>query len=665
MATQGPTATTYDASTFAHVKDWAGSVQGTNAALAAFGWTQTADANQIDWTNATVAPFATNSYPNVTSATSATAGGPPAPYKVHAQGNWVSGNTYNYLDVVRSTVGGGGTGNDYLLSRYPFIITNVSVTAGVATITCPNNLAAGETVKVTQIYAAQFLLGQTLTVLAGGLSSSQFTANVTGVTTYPSTAEGGSANITQAQAQIVVTSTTRPETDTKNYVPYYYEMWKTNDTEVENITNVSRTSGGLATFVCNNRFKAGFNVTVAGLTNVPSLNGTWCVASATSTQFTVLTNILSAVGSTADSGTATYTLSPIYLKLEYWANIISASNPPQIRIAFGGGTDGVGNLTGNRIASDQVSAAGSTSVTNSVIGTGSAMPFIDLRSQTASNTSSIWRNIWSGANSRFGQCMWYNRNDTNAAAATQQSSFWIVERGRDGTGNNIDDYYTILAGCAGTTQALAINDPVTTRQILKPNPQVIITQVQVDGSNNVTITYTSSVGYQFQIGAIAYITDVVYANFLNGQFVTITSVTSNTFTGAISAHAAYGPLNDTGFAIQSTSSSSLTPISGTGGVCWMDRYINTPRTQQNSLTVNGNTPMLPVFPVPGYVGNPMTMAMSVTNADAGAHDSTATITLYGATRTYYQPQGTNNASQPYLYFGNGSQGNMNIYLRWD
>ena len=144
-------------------------MQGTNLALSNFGWVQTSDSNQIDWTNATVAPFATASYPNVTSATSATAGGPNAPYKIKAVGNWVTSTTYNYLNVVRSTVGGGGTGNDYILSRFPFIITNVSVTAGVATITASNNLAAGETVIVTQIYYAGFLMGQTLTVRAGGL----------------------------------------------------------------------------------------------------------------------------------------------------------------------------------------------------------------------------------------------------------------------------------------------------------------------------------------------------------------------------------------------------------------------------------------------------------------------------------------------------------------
>src|ERR1700675_1581873 len=139
MATQGPTATTYDASSFTNVKAWAGSVTGINAALAAFGWVQTSDSNQIDWTNATVAPFASSAYPNTVLATNATAGAPVSPYVINLRGNWVTSTTYNYLDVVRSTVGGGGTGNDYILTRTPFVVTNVVVTAGVATITAANN----------------------------------------------------------------------------------------------------------------------------------------------------------------------------------------------------------------------------------------------------------------------------------------------------------------------------------------------------------------------------------------------------------------------------------------------------------------------------------------------------------------------------------------------
>ena len=254
---------------------------------------------------------------------------------------------------------------------------------------------------------------------------------MTGVTTYASTTEGG-ATTTAAQAQIVVTSATRPETDTKNYVPYYYEMWHTADTDTysETAQSVSydATSKALtvATNTTPNRLKAGFNVTIAGATNFPQINGTWCVATATTTSLTfTIPNTLSGFTtnfSGTDTFTITYSLSPIYIKLEYWANIVTATNPPFVRIAFGGGTDGVGNLTGNRISSDQAAIGGAANQISSALITASAFPFIDLRSQTAANTSTIWRNIWSGANSRFGQVMWYNRNDTNAANGTQGST---------------------------------------------------------------------------------------------------------------------------------------------------------------------------------------------------------------------------------------------------
>lgn len=58
-------------------------------------------------------------------------------------------------------------------------ITNVALTTNVVTITVKNNLAAGDIVKVSGVTTATFLNGQTLTVLAGSLSATQFTANFT------------------------------------------------------------------------------------------------------------------------------------------------------------------------------------------------------------------------------------------------------------------------------------------------------------------------------------------------------------------------------------------------------------------------------------------------------------------------------------------------------
>ncbi len=683
MATQGPNATPYDASTFSNTKAWAGSSTGINAALAAFGWVQSSDSNQIDWTNATVGPYQNSSFPNTQNGGNATAGGPWQPYKINTRGDWVGGTTYNWNDVVRSTVGSGGTGNDYILTRAPFIVTNVAVTAGVATITALNNLSAGELVTFPHISSAAFLLNNTYTVLASGLSSSSFQINVQqpSVTTYTSTSEGsGGSSTSPSYATIVVNGSTRPETDTKNYVPYFYEIWKTADSQAYSQTAqtvqyvASSNTLTINTNTTPNRLKAGYNVTITGATNFTQINGTWCINSATSTQLTFViptsvSGFSANFGPGTDSFTVTYTLQPIYMKLEYW----SANTQPWIRIAFGQGDDGVGNLTGNRFASDVAGAAAGT--TNfgyyySVLTTTSAQSAIDLRTSATASTSSIWRSIWSGANNRFGAVMFYNRNDTNVANGAGGPLFWIVERGIDntsggGTVNYIDDYFTVLLG-ASSSGPLSSSQPVMQRTILRNNPVVNITQVSVDGSNNVTVTYTSPVGYQFQIGAIVEFQQIQYATFLTGQIIRVTAVTSNTFTGTLTtSHAAYGPLGDVGLAAQSTSLAVFTPIAGTGGLCLSDEYICTPRTgtSLSSLLVNGNTAFLPVYPTPGYLGNPMTMAFSVFNSDAGANDTTTTVTMYGSTHTYYQPQGT--STVPISYFGNQASGNMNMYLRWD
>jgi hypothetical protein len=58
-------------------------------------------------------------------------------------------------------------------------ITNVALTTNVVTITVKNNLAAGDIVQISGVTTATFLNGQTLTVLAGSLSATSFTANFT------------------------------------------------------------------------------------------------------------------------------------------------------------------------------------------------------------------------------------------------------------------------------------------------------------------------------------------------------------------------------------------------------------------------------------------------------------------------------------------------------
>jgi hypothetical protein len=71
------------------------------------------------------------------------------------------------------------TGWQYEFAPLGAQITNIALTTNVVTITCKNNLAAGDIVLLSGITTATFLNGQTLTVLAGSLSATQFTANFT------------------------------------------------------------------------------------------------------------------------------------------------------------------------------------------------------------------------------------------------------------------------------------------------------------------------------------------------------------------------------------------------------------------------------------------------------------------------------------------------------
>lgn len=375
-----------------------------------------------------------------------------------------------------------------------------------------------------------------------------------------------------------------------------------------------------------------------------------------------------------------------------------------------------------------------------------------LSSQTAAGaqTSVIWRCIASGSNGRFGACMFYNRNDTNAANAA--SCYWLVERAKDNTGNDIDDYYTYIAGVNGAANTIfsAATHCNNQRSILKWNPQVNINSVSIDSSNNLVVWYKPFGGtgsYQFTVGATAYASGLDQATFLNDQFLfvsantltltsvatasggttvytgtitgggtqahvgqlvtvsgftnsanngtftvvssTTTTITLNNASGVAETHAAsisgtnagyflitsfthatVATTYDVGTLRLTTSSSVFTPIVGTGLPCMSDPNICTILRQNGSLLVNGQTPLLPVFTFPGFLGNPMTMCMSLAGQDEPVHDTTFSITLYGATRTYYFPQGNTPSLNPYLQFGDNQAANTfsqpyGFALRWD
>lgn len=744
MGTLGPTATTADASSFANFKTWAGNgTFGINTALTNFGWTRTVDPNQINWAaSPSAAPASGTTYPLSNQPGATFNGGVDRPsYKVNCRGTWVSGTTYNLNDVVTSPT----TGASYILARN-FFVTNVSVSGGIATITAANNLAAGggDVVSFPLMTNATFLIGHTATVISA--TGTNFTCDLRSFIgaqqQYISTGEGGLVSV-------VVTSATDPSSDTTNYQVYHYEIWQSNDSQSFNVTNVARSAGGVATFTCSNRFKSGFNVVVSGLTNVPTLNGTWCVLNATPTAFTVQTGG-GLISSTADSGTAVYTFVPMLMKLEYYGNTQVYSTGPWIRISFGiGGTDGLGNLIGNNVGS-----------TNMPFNQTSGFLYNDLRFSNANavtggnQTSTIWQCAASGASptgtntvangGRFGISLFYNRNTD--FLGNNGTIMWIMERAYNDSGFAIDDYFTYIVGCLGNAGVFNQNTvEIQQRSILKPNPLAAPVNVSVV-SNVVAISYvpTNISSFQFATGAFIYVSNFQNASFLNDQFLQVTSASLSltsvatsvgstaVYTGTITngasnfyaglsikvtgfaggnnngtftctastattitlsnaaataetpgtpatatgnffiaafTNANYGPNVEFGTLKQSISGTLSTPIAGTGLVCYSDPRANTPYTSLGSLVFNFNIPMLPVFPLPGFVGNPMTIGGSTKLNDLPTHDQIFPVILYGTTLHYNSLQG-NSLTDPYSAFGgaNGTQGNPRtngFYLRWD
>lgn len=142
-------------------------------------------------------------------------------------------------------------------------------------------------------------------------------------------------------------------------------------------------------------------------------------------------------------------------------------------------------------------------------------------------------------------------------------------------GNNIDQkkWQQSLTLWAATT-AFSLGDGFPQTFFIDPNGFIQqltdciipVTSIVIDGSNNVTVTsnapdltkvLAANLNTTFAVGT---------ATFLNGQTVTITSVTAHTFTGVLETpHAAYGPTADTGI---STVVMGGNPISGTTAPTW-------------------------------------------------------------------------------------------------
>lgn len=156
-----------------------------------------------------------------------------------------------------------------------FPITSFSISSNVVTIQAVNNFVAGEQVQISGLSTGTYLNGQTLTVLATGLSGTQFSASFTHANVAATTDSGTALGL-----------------------------------QVANITSFSITSN-VVTFHAVNTFAAGTKVSISGLSSsagVNSLDGQTFTVIATGlsgTQFECVLPIATAnVGSTSDSGTA-------------------------------------------------------------------------------------------------------------------------------------------------------------------------------------------------------------------------------------------------------------------------------------------------------------------------------------------------------------------------
>lgn len=79
-----------------------------------------------------------------------------------------------------------------------------------------------------------------------------------------------------------------------------------------------------------------------------------------------------------------------------------------------------------------------------------------------------------------------------------------------------------------------------------------------------------------------------------------------------------------------------------------------------TLIIANNSPAFPVFPLVGYVGNPMTVLIGLSASDA-VEGASITSTVYGATHTYLVTIGSAFANG----LGNGVAGNWALGLRWE
>lgn len=207
------------------------------------------------------------------------------------------------------------------VSSETFPLTSVSITANVLTVQAFNNLVAGQQVTFSGVGSATFLNGQTVTVLAGGLSGTQFEANFTHAD-YGPTGDTGNVNVIGSWTAVFTHADVASTMDAGSALPLISTISGVGtgsplSNSVATITSVSITAD-IVQITASNNFQPGIWVTLTGLTGATFLNGQQfqviAVDQPIGTQNTwfqvyfVWPNYIS----TADTGTATFNAVEIY-----------------------------------------------------------------------------------------------------------------------------------------------------------------------------------------------------------------------------------------------------------------------------------------------------------------------------------------------------------------
>lgn len=161
-------------------------------------------------------------------------------------------------------------------SSETFPLTSVSITANVLTVQAINNLVAGQQVTFSGVGSATFLNGQTVIVLASGLSGTQFEANFTHAN-YGPTGDTGNVNVIGSWTAAFTHTNVASTLDAGSALPLISTVSGVGTgsplcNSVATITAVSITAN-IVTITASNNFQPGIWVTLSGLTGATFLNG--------------------------------------------------------------------------------------------------------------------------------------------------------------------------------------------------------------------------------------------------------------------------------------------------------------------------------------------------------------------------------------------------------